>query len=580
MAVAALLVSVGVVAAPAQAAAASVKVGRAQVSPARYTGACPATTTFAAKVAVRGAARLTYRWLRGDGTKGPVTTVRVKGGTVLLRDKQTYAGSTSGWQALQVLSPRQATSNKARFSVTCEEPPSGVVSTRPTEEPAPRATASLAEPAPYSGACPLPGHNVTFTGTITVSRTPAAVAYRWVDSDGGASPVERLWFAAGGPASKAVTSQRAFLTTQSGTRRLEILDAQGRVAHRSGAASYRVTCTPAGEPEQPKAAVTNARVTPADYAGACTGPLEFVFTADLAVTRPTRVAYEWVRSDGARVPGAVVFKGDLTTTVSTTWKVPDPEKLAGGSATLRVTTPNQVTSAPATFKITCRDDVVTVEPARIRLVNEEPGPCTTRNPYEYALNSGIAPTPHAKLPLEVSYRWRWSDGSFSAPMKWTAKTPGGMRFGNAWTVRTSKAGKVWLEVTAAGKTVRSEPVSYEVICDGKPPTQPSPVVVSVTDAVVTPSNHNGPCPLNMRAKARITVSAPMAEPVAYRWVFDNYYGTSTQYVSFPAGGPLSKDVEYLWLPYKSTDHTVTGYLEVRLPNMIASDMVSYTITCS
>src|SRR6478752_5856352 len=105
-AVAALSLSAGLLAAPAQAAAPSVVIGGVQASPARHAGSCPATVDFSATVAVKGASRVTYRWVRGDGTKGAVRTAKA-GPKVKLRERRTFTRGTRGWQAVQVLSPRK-----------------------------------------------------------------------------------------------------------------------------------------------------------------------------------------------------------------------------------------------------------------------------------------------------------------------------------------------------------------------------------------------------------------------------------------------------------------------------------------
>lgn len=564
-------------AASARAASASVVTGRVRVSPARYAGVCPATTAFAATVKVRGASGVSYRWLRGDGTKGPVTTARVKGGTAVVRDRQTFAVSTSGWQALQVLSPKRATSAKARFTVACDKVVGGAVSTLPVEHAAPRATATVAAPAPYSGACPAPGHTVTFTGTVKVSRTPASVTYRWVDGDGGPEPAERLWFASGGPAGRTVASRRSFLTSGSGHRWLEILDAKERVLDRSGRAVYRVTCSPPPD-RAPVAAVTNPRVTPAVYEGACEVPVTFVFRADLAVTKPAKVTYQWVRGDGTKIPGTVELKGDLTTVLETSWQVTDPSKLATGSATLQVLTPNRTATAPTAFTITCKQDPVTI--MRAHLIDiANPNQCG-QNTHNFSAVADVLPTKYATMPLTISYQWRWADGSHSAPRTHTFTQLTYVTAAQSWSEWISKKGQVWLEVIAEGKVTRSERLPYEVSCDGKPPTDSYPRVVSITDAAVTPSAYTGTCPVKLKARAKITMSAPLDKDVVAQWRFPQLDQAAVAYASFPAGGPLTKEVESDITVNKSSTGTATGYLESALPNLMVSNELSYTVTCT
>lgn len=589
-ALAVLLVAAGGLAAPAQASvdaatatagaarAATVKVGRVRATPARYAGPCPATTSFTAKVAVRGASQVTYRWLREDGSKGPVVTARAANGSVVARDSRSFAASTSGWQALQVLSPRKATSARTRFTVTCQDPPSGRAGTGMAGERAPRVTVSLARPAPSSGTCAVPGRTVTFTGTVKVSRTPAGLSYRWVDSDGGPEPAERLWFAAGGPAVKEVVSRRTFLASQAGRRRLEILDGRGRVVARSDEAPYRVTCAPGGEPQTPAASAGNVRVTPARYEGSCDRPVEFVFHADIAASGPAKVTYRWVRSDGTSVPGEVVLPRDLTTTVSTAWTVTDPSALAGGSARLELLSPTAVTTEPAAFTISCGADAVAVTGMEI-VPFEEKWPCPGTS-HHYSALASVTPTASARLPLTVSYRWRWADGGHTAPQTHTFTSASTLRAVRTWEEWTSKSGEIWLEVTAQGKVTRGESARYEVVCGGKPPTGSYPKVVSITKASATPSEHRGACPVKIKVRAEITVSAPMDLPVIAQWTVDEVRQPLVDYANFPAGGPLTRAVERELTVNASTGKPVTVYLETNLPNVMASEPMTYQVTCT
>lgn len=73
----------GLVATPAAAttpapAKPAVSVSTPKASPQRHAGRCPVTVTFSAKVKLkaRGKTTVAYRWLRGDGSKSKVKTVR------------------------------------------------------------------------------------------------------------------------------------------------------------------------------------------------------------------------------------------------------------------------------------------------------------------------------------------------------------------------------------------------------------------------------------------------------------------------------------------------------------------------
>ncbi|GAA2408700.1 hypothetical protein GCM10010404_78330 [Nonomuraea africana] len=683
-AAAALCLSTGVFAAPANAAAApTVRIAAVKASPVRNGGQCPASTVFSATVTVKGAARLTYRWIRSDGSKSVVKSVRA-GARVTLRERRSFSGSTRGWQAVQVLSPKKLLSKRAHFSVSCEAAPrDGSLSEVPGQaRPAPTASAEVTGDG-YSGTCPAGGGTLRFTGTIKVSRVPAAVSYRWVDSDGGALGIERLWFS--GSATRTVTSGRAYLTSQSGTRWIEILSPDGRVLSTSNRAPYRVTCAADPTPPPVVAKVTNPWVTPAGYQGSCTRPLQFTFHATLEVSKPAKVTYRWTRSDGTTVPGAIEITGnDLTRDLTLTWPVADPARTSGGSAWVEVTSPGHARtqpvkftiacvdisfsetrvaspaqpytgacpvtvrttatitvtggpvlvwhywrypgtsvtserisgsrtytrdwvengtttgstalgvatgddyghwkeSAPITWSVTCRADEpgqVTVSKAAVTTWSGEPGACTTANPYQLTAAAMVTATKGLTYPLTVTYRWRWDDGGFWQEEKLQFTEPGTRRATHTWRTSRSHAAKVWLDVTGPAK-VQGEPGEYSLTCNGKPPTpNTAGKVVSVTNPAITPSSHTGACPVDLKATATITVSAPTSVPVEYAWRFDNNTSSPTQQITFPEGGPLTRTVEWKdWRAIASTGGRVTGYLQVVTPNTAVSEPVSYSVTC-
>ncbi|MBG0819239.1 hypothetical protein HS048_00460 [Planomonospora sp. ID91781] len=129
----------GLLATPAAAASAStagkatsshtkpaVSVGTPKVSLSNYEGDCPVRVTFSSRIkvkAVKGKTTVAYRWLRGNGSKSSVKTFTVGKGVKYVTVKETHkiGGDTRGWEALQVLAPRKATSKKAYFKVSCDE---------------------------------------------------------------------------------------------------------------------------------------------------------------------------------------------------------------------------------------------------------------------------------------------------------------------------------------------------------------------------------------------------------------------------------------------------------------------------
>lgn len=658
----------------------TVRFGAVKAGPVRYDGSCPASTEFTATVSVKGVTRFTYRWLRSDGTRGAVRTARA-GAAVKLRERRTFDATTTGWQAVQVLSPRRATSRRAHFAVTCGG--AALDATR-SDSAAPPATATAKVSGDsHAGACPA---TLTFTGTVRVSRVPAAVAYRWVDSDGGALATEHLWFAGGtkshGSAARRVTSSRTFLASQTGTRWIEILGPGGRVLSSSDKAAYRVACAATPQPPQVVVKAADPWVSPTGYQGTCTRPLEFTFHANVSATKPVKVSYVWIRGDGTKYPGQVTLtKDDLLKDVAHTWRVADPTATSGGSARLLITSPGQARTEPVTFSIRCVrvtvsevkvvspaqpysgpcpvvvrttatvtvtggplsvwqrwrgapvssevisgsrtftserlvretstgetafsvaafDDYgheqevpvrwavtckagepgkVSVSPATITSWSRDPGPCTTANPYQFTVAATVTPPEDADFPLRVSYRWRWDDGGYWHEEDMTLTGPGAKRVAHTWSTFRSKAAKVWLDLHAPVK-VAGEAVGYSVTCDGKPPAPvPGGKVVSVTAPAITPAAHHGPCPVDLKAVATITVSAPTQEPVQYVWRFDNGTTSPTEKVDFPEGGPLTKTVERKdWRAVASTGK-VTGYLQILTPNTAVSTPVSYTVTCT
>ncbi|TMR97628.1 hypothetical protein [Nonomuraea basaltis] len=181
----------GLMASPAQAATAAtaseatsgpkVSVSTPKASPRKYEGSCPVKVNFSAKikVSVKGKTELAYRWLHGDGSKSKVKVVKLTGkGTKTVTAKQsiTFKDEVKGWEAIQVLGPKKATSKKGYFSVSCEAPESKIEIDEPS---APSVSAhAWASPSSYVGEC-TPGDKIDFNGLIKVDR-PSWVRYRWV----------------------------------------------------------------------------------------------------------------------------------------------------------------------------------------------------------------------------------------------------------------------------------------------------------------------------------------------------------------------------------------------------------------
>ncbi|GAA3578213.1 hypothetical protein GCM10022419_069540 [Nonomuraea rosea] len=181
----------GLVASPAQAATATtaktattatakgakVYVSTPKASTGDYEGSCPVKVNFSAKikVAAKGKTELAYRWLHGDGSKGKVKVVKLKGTkSVTVKQSVTFKEDVKGWEAVQVLGPKKVTSKKGYFSVSCGKQQEDVRTNWDLSVSA-RAWAS---PSSYAGPC-TPGDKIDFVGLIETNR-PTWVRYRWV----------------------------------------------------------------------------------------------------------------------------------------------------------------------------------------------------------------------------------------------------------------------------------------------------------------------------------------------------------------------------------------------------------------
>ncbi|MEU1313114.1 protein kinase [Streptomyces cinnamoneus] len=123
----------------------------------RYSGPCPAPVgsapAFQAAVAVdRAPVDVGYRWVTGSGsvTDGGWKTARIGEGersVVLKHTEVSHRASDpdQDWMALEVRSPRQLTSRRIPFTVSCTAPPAGTPSS------------SRPSPAPSSPGRPTPG---------------------------------------------------------------------------------------------------------------------------------------------------------------------------------------------------------------------------------------------------------------------------------------------------------------------------------------------------------------------------------------------------------------------------------------
>lgn len=144
-------------------------------------GSCPVKVDISARINVKldGKTELAYRWLHGDGSKGKVKVLKLKGhGTKSVKIGQTlsFNEEVKGWEAVQVLGPRKVTSKKGYFSVTCQD--AVVIDNGDQLDKKKISVSAWADPSSYVGPC-TPGDKVNFLGRIKVN-DPSWVKYRWV----------------------------------------------------------------------------------------------------------------------------------------------------------------------------------------------------------------------------------------------------------------------------------------------------------------------------------------------------------------------------------------------------------------
>ncbi|MFI7536612.1 hypothetical protein [Streptosporangium sp. NPDC049376] len=270
----------------------AVSVAKVRATPAKQSGACPTTVGFSAVLSAKGKGTVRYRWVRGDGSKGAFKTAKVRGAKrIVVKDRQTFERSTSGWQAVQVAG-RKGLSAKARFTVTCAGPlivydnrhplpPSG--ETAPVEA----AASVTASPASHNGACPV---TVTFTGTLQVSRVPAKASYQWVDDAEGESAPQTAEFGRNDPRTRTVSLTLPVTNSRSGWKAIRVLGEHG---HDSGRATYSVTCQ---RQESPVDVAVEAEWT--EYAGRCPTTTNIYGARLKAKTGPLDVTFRWLDDKG------------------------------------------------------------------------------------------------------------------------------------------------------------------------------------------------------------------------------------------------------------------------------------------
>jgi hypothetical protein len=94
------------------------------VKPASYSGNCPALISFRGFISVSQPTTVQYKFVRSDNAQAPVQTLNFpKAGQQEVTNTWQLGGPSlptySGWEAIEVISPVSAESNKAEFNIRC-----------------------------------------------------------------------------------------------------------------------------------------------------------------------------------------------------------------------------------------------------------------------------------------------------------------------------------------------------------------------------------------------------------------------------------------------------------------------------
>jgi CARDB len=232
------------------------------VSPASYSGNCPALITFRGHITVSQPTTVQYKFIRSDNAQAPVQTLNFpRAGTQEVTTTWQLGGpgvSTSGWEAIQVISPVSVESNKAAFRIRCAGQQGGPVQQTgpqvqpvgPVQQPGPqvqqgapvRIKAELGvKPASYSGNCPA---LISFRGFISVSQ-PTTVQYKFIRSDNAQAPVQTLNFPKAG--TQEVTDTWQLGGPGVSTSGWEAIQVISPVSVGSNKAVFKIRCTGQGQ---------------------------------------------------------------------------------------------------------------------------------------------------------------------------------------------------------------------------------------------------------------------------------------------------------------------------------------------
>jgi hypothetical protein len=409
----------------------TVSAGTPKASPSHYEGRCPATVTFSSTIKVKTVAAKTtvaYRWLRGDGSKSKVKTVVLRGKGakgVTVKEATTFKGDVKGWQALQVLAPRPATSGKGYFAVSCgggDDEGDG----KHVIQVGVGARAWVDE-----GDC-----EAALIGRITAS-SPTWVHYRWVVNgdvvDRDAVRVES--------SAKVVHVIRPRHNLR-GWAVLEIVDPVRNSSNRVG---FKIWC----KDETPK--VTASVSAPDAYTGTC--PVNRAFTGTIGVSNGRgTVKYRWIRDGVAGGWQEVSFdgRGYQSRTVTDSWSAS-----ASGTSKRAIELFGGSTTGTVEGKVTCQ---APAPEAKAWIVGESVSATQAATTCPSASISGTGDI-YATGPIKVKYVWTVNNVNVaSGDLDFTAAGTKTVTFTKEAT--GTSGGTARLAIVGAG----SQSVAYNAVC--------------------------------------------------------------------------------------------------------------------
>lgn len=97
-----------------------------------------------------------------------------------------------------------------------------------------------------------------------------------------------------------------------------------------------------------------AAVNFAGYQGPCPAPLVFTATITAAGPLARPISYQWVRSNGTKLPKRTVKMTGTSVTVTDRWRLGASGQMVRGGEQLHILSPNALVSNQATTSVLCR----------------------------------------------------------------------------------------------------------------------------------------------------------------------------------------------------------------------------------